>query len=358
MAVFDKQELIKPTFLHKIFKKLPKDNYIIEVQNLLAEYESDLLSLNKEDIEILRQKYKINLKAFLNERSSLLDRYLNYCFHDYLISDKERKILSHLSYLLDLSNDYLTRKIKELGKIVYQKKVQEIIANYIITDNDREQLTILRDEFGLSDEEGQEIYNEACRKMVQEYIDSIIANHRMSPDEEKKLNEMISGLNIKAYFEGNGLRKLRLFWDIENAELPAMISPINLHKNELLYYSANIEWHEERTKTTMISYHGITWNVRLIKGMGIKSRAGWIFPKRHTEEYMKLIDIGEVFFTNKRIIFMGSHGNKTISWSKILAIYPFADGIQLDKDTGKKPFFKCSDPELMGMYILRILKDF
>ena len=49
---------------------------------------------------------------------------------------------------------------------------------------------------------------------------------------------------------------------------------------------------------------------------------------------------------------------KQIPYSKILAFTPFADGIEIDKDTGKKPFFKYEDSELMGIYLARLLKDF
>ena len=74
-------------------------------------------------------------------------------------------------------------------------------------------------------------------------------------------------------------------------------------------------------------------------------------------EHYKLIDSGEVFFTNKRIIFMGSHGNKNIPLTKILDITPFSNGIEIGKDTGKKPFFECSDSEEMGIMLARLLKD-
>lgn len=358
MAVFEKQELIKPSFIQKIFNKQPKHNYIIELQNLLADNVVDLMSIHNSDIEILRHKYNVNIKAFKEERLSILDKYLNYCVEDKHLTDNELKKLQYLCQLLGLSDDCLITKIKEIGKIFYQNKVQIIISDDLITDEEKEELRILRSEFYLSDDEGRQIYNDACQKKIQEFVDNIIANRRMSPNEEKKLDDMILGLNVKVSFEDSGLKKLRLFWDVENGELPTMDSPINLQKGELLYYSSNIEWYEERTKTVMVSYGGITSNSRITKGGFLRYRFGYIFPERHTKDYMKLIDIGEVFFTNKRIIFVGSHGNKTISWSNILAIYPFANGIQLDKDSGKKPFFKCSDPELMGIYILRILKDY
>ena len=177
----------------------------------------------------------------------------------------------------------------------------------------------------------------------------------MSPAEEKQLNEMVKGLNVVVSYNNDGLFKLRKFWEIENGTLQPINSPINIQKTEQLYYSAKIEWYEERTKTTYVSYNGITTNFRITKGISLRS--GMIAPERHTEEYMKLIDTGDVYFTNKRIIFVGEHGNKIIPFSKILYITPYSDGLEIGKDTGKKPFFKFHDVETMGIYLARLLKD-
>ena len=155
---------------------------------------------------------------------------------------------------------------------------------------------------------------------------------------------------------GDGISRFRKYWDIENAELVPIETPINLQKSESLYFTAKIEWFEERTRTTSVSYGGISTKFKICKGVYL--RGGSIAPMRNTEEYLKLIDAGDIYFTNKRIIFMGQHGNKQIPYSKILAFTPFADGIEIDKDTGKKPFFKYEDSELMGIYLARLLKDF
>ena len=61
-----------------------------------------------------------------------------------------------------------------------------------------------------------------------------------------------------------------------------------MQKSENLYFSANIEWFEERTRTTTVSYGGISTKFKICKGVYL--RGGSIAPMRNTEEYLKLID--------------------------------------------------------------------
>lgn len=356
MAIYETKSLAKQSFFQKIFKIFPKSDYIIELQNLLAQNENNLLSISLHDVDVLKAKYKIKENDFKCEREILLDKYISFCLHDNRLSDEEKSRLSFLCRLLGLNNEYLSRRIREEGELIYHNKVQYMIADNKITDTEREELTALRNEFNISDSDGRDVYSDECKKKIQSYVDALVAKRRMSPDEEKTLDDMIAGLNINARFTDDGLQKLRRFWDIENADLPILESPVNLQKAEFMYYSAKIAWYEERTRTTHISYAGIPTNFRIAKGLSL--RVGNIVPSRNTEEYMKLIDSGDVYFTNKRIVFVGKNGNNIIPFSKILFITPFSNGIEIGKDTGKKPFFECSDAETMGLYLARLLKDF
>ena len=350
------KELVEQSYFQKMFKKQPKQNFIIELENALYEYEDKLLTLDISIITSLKQKYNIKPKDFTYEREFLLNRFISHCLWDGHLSDEEKKQLSYLAKLLDISEEYLNNKITEEGKAIYKKKVQLVISDDKIEDSETKELDSLEKEFNISESDSTEILSNEVSSKIQSYVNSLLEKRRISPEEENKLNEMISGMHVSASFSGDGISRFRKYWDIENAELIPLDSPINLQKSENLYFSANIEWFEERTRTTTVSYGGISTKFKICKGVYL--RGGSIAPMRNTEEYLKLIDNGDIYFTNKRIIFMGQHGNKQIPYSKILAFTPFADGIEIDKDTGKKPFFKYEDSELMGIYLARLLKDF
>lgn len=356
MSVYEKKELIKQNFLQKIFKILPKENFLIEVQNLFSENEGDLLKIEKTIIENLKKKYKVSRKAFLREREFLLDKYLSYCLWDEHLSSEEKKVLEYLTILLSLDVKYLDKRIDEEGKNIYRKKVQFVIKDNLIEDAEKEELDTLEKEFNISEDDSTEILSNEVSRKVQTFVNNLLEKRRISPDEEKELNDMISGLHVNASFTGDGIEKFRKYWDIENAELVPIQPNINLQKNEILYYFDKINWYEERSRTKYVSYGGLSTNFRICKGVSI--RAGGIAPSRETEQYMKHIDSGTVFFTNKRIIFMGNHGNKLIPFTKILSFTPYTNGIEIGKDSGKQPFFECNDSELMGIYLARLLKDF
>ncbi|MBR5965037.1 MAG: hypothetical protein IK015_02825 [Treponema sp.] len=355
MGVFGKRDLVKLSFFHKIFKTLPKRNFIIELQNLLDDNSNDLTAVSKDMISELKEKYKISSKDFEREREYFLKQYIQHCLYDKRLSDNEKKQLEHLNDLLDLDRNLLWKQIREEGQVIYRDKMRAVIDDDKISDSEQLELDSLQKEFNLSDSDCVQIRSSEVQDKVQQFVNQLVSKRRMSPDDEKQLKEMIAGMKVNAVFSDDGLERFKKLWKIENGELDSISSPITLQKNENLFYSTHVEWYEERTKTRYVSYAGPTINYKIMKGLSL--RAGRIAPIRYAEECIKLIDSGTAFFTNKRIIFTGTHGNKTILLSNILDITPFSDGIEIGKNSGKKPFFKCSDPELTGIFIARLLRD-
>ena len=54
MNVYEKKQLVKPSFFQRLFKKHPKQNFIIELENILAENEDKLLSIKESEINLLK----------------------------------------------------------------------------------------------------------------------------------------------------------------------------------------------------------------------------------------------------------------------------------------------------------------
>ncbi len=356
MEIYHKRPLTEVSFFHKLFKMLPKQNYIIELENLLSENEDNITAVKTDVLASLKEKYKVNDKDFKREREVLLDKYINKCiFDDQRLSDDEKQQLSFLRELLCIDEHYLKSRIEEEGLRIYKNKVSDAIWDGVVTEKEKNELEAIKGEFSLSVLDSRSIYNKECQDKIQRVVDRIIFANRCSPDDDKELNDLISGLNVSVHFSTSGLNRLRELWRIENGELPVLEVPIALHKNETCCYKANVNWYEERTRTVSVSYSGYTYSRKVTKH--ITYRSGNVAPSRHTEEYMKLIDSGKVYFTNKRIIFVGKKQNKVIPWTKILDFTPFNNGIEIGKETGKKPFFEFSDVEMMGIYIARLLND-
>lgn len=353
--VFRKNDLIKPNIIQKIFKMKCKKNYIIELENLLSDNEDDISVIALEKVKDLELFYRVKDEDFRLEKERLLDDFINKCLYDEYLSDLEKKNIARLQLILHISDDYVQRRMREETERIYKNKVDAVIADSKLDDSERVDLEKMRNNLGVSDEVGRTIYSDKAYEKIQTFVNEIIQKRRMSPDDEEKLNKLEKDLNVSVTFSDNGLEKLKLFWQIESGEITPISCDIKIQKSERLYYKTNINWYEERTRTTSVNYAGVSTRVKICKGVYLK--VGSIAPSRHTEEYMKKIDSGIVYFTNKRIIFMGEHGNKNIPLTKVLSYTAYNNGIQVEKDTGKSPFFNTDDSELMGMYLSRLMND-
>ncbi|MFH1740305.1 MAG: CheF family chemotaxis protein, partial [bacterium] len=182
---------------------------------------------------------------------------------------------------------------------------------------------------------------------------------RLSPEEDKELDTAAASLKARMNFDADtekAMEKFRLFWQIENGNLPCVEPGINLQRNETCHLVCDVDWYEERRTTRRIQYGGPTMRIRLAKGL--YWRMGDVAVQRVSEDAMTHIDSGRIFLTNKRIVFMGNRGNKTIRLDKILDFEAFQNGIQIQKDAGKNPFLQFSDGvDVFAMILGRVIRD-
>lgn len=113
---------------------------------------------------------------------------------------------------------------------------------------------------------------------------------------------------------------------------------INIHSNELMYkHFYKTDWYEEKTITTSYNYGGFQYRLGGITGFSY--RLGNLSVNPVSSQKFIPVDRGELFITNKRIIFVGKEKrvNKSINLDDILEFSIFKDGILIGKSNGKKP---------------------
>jgi hypothetical protein len=106
-----------------------------------------------------------------------------------------------------------------------------------------------------------------------------------------------------------------------------------------------------RTQTQRIDYVGAQASIRIARG--VRFRVGSVTPRRVTREVLTPIDTGSLSVTSKRLIFDGAHKNSALRHASLLGVRVFTDGIQVEKASGRSPFFLFSkeDTEMIAAII-------
>jgi len=114
---------------------------------------------------------------------------------------------------------------------------------------------------------------------------------------------------------------------------------LNLDERETLYYRINLtNLYEEKVTRREIFYSGARWNSGMM-------RAGSLSLVSHEIKNFVIQDIGRLYITDKRLIFIGKQKNltKTISLKDIVTYYLYQDGILILQGNKKGLLFKFED---------------
>lgn len=360
MNIYNEKPLLKPTFFQRLFSKSQKENAIIEINNLLALYQTDIEKVSLDNIIAISNKYKINLKqTYKVTRLNLFRAYLLYCLTDEKLDNSEIRILKHIREILLLNEKDTETQIKLATEEIFEKQIKDAVGDGKLTEQEKENLETIRKNLLLSEDIVGKLYEKNIKEIMQKFVDEAISDERFSPDEETELNEIAKSLGIEMKIDDKSkatLDKYKLYWQIENSNLPELTPDIAIQKNEKLHYRARIKWLEQRRVTKRINYGGPTARIKIAKG--VYYRVGSIKTQSISQDVWQTIDSGLVYLTNKRLIFMGSKGNKTIPLAKILDIKPYKNGIDIQKDSGKNPFFEFyANADIFSMILVRLMNE-
>jgi hypothetical protein len=360
MTIFKEKELKDPTFFQKLFKKQPEENALIEINNLLAKNQDNLMKITLDNILEIGEKYKIDLKSKDQQlRIDLYSKYLDHSLKDKKIDKEDITVLEHLKQIL-LLNDYDTQKLlKAESEKIYSHSVKESIVDGELDELEKANLEILRNELLIPEEIAKEIFEDKAKEVYKKFIDGTISDERVTPQQELELVKIARSLGVDHEnfdYKRNTFEKYKLYWQIENADLPVLNSDINLQNSESLHFKSYIDWLEQRRVTKRINYGGPTARIKIMKG--VYYRVGSVNVQRVSEDTWQKIDTGILYLTNKRLIFMGQKGNKTITISKILDFKPFKNGVDIQKESGKSPFLEFdSNVDLFSMILSRLMTN-
>ncbi len=359
MQIFKQVRLKERSPMQKVFRQYPRENAIFELNNLLAS--AAIQDISIQEVSEIEERYCVDFqKSFRLNLEEFYAVTLNHFLKDRILSDEEIMDLERLKSILSLSDKSISKIHEMVGTEVYQKAFEEIVADGRISEEERNFIEKLETDLKLSKELSERISNHVRSTYIQDYIGKAIEDHRLSPEEEKELDMIAKSLNVNIQMNAatsQQLEKLKLYWAIENTELNIYQVGIKLQKNERCYFLAqNVHWYELRTVRTSVNYSGYSASIKVVKGFYLKT--GSYSPKSVSSEQLSLNDTGNLYLTNKRIIFIGYKKNSNIRLEKILGISPYTAGVEIDKETGRNPVLQINNnADIFCIILDRLIKE-
>jgi len=353
------EKFIQPGLFQRLFKIMPKENAIIEVNNLFAS--KPLLEIKFTEIEAISIKYKVDLrKNFIDRLKEIYHRYLQQSISDLVITDQEVINHNHLKRLLLLNDSEVDEIHDQLTGELYKQSYNEVISDGKIDKSEKEFLAKLQKDIRLTAITTETISNESTQQFMQVLVDKIIDDGIISPEEWEEFTAIAKNLDVDVNWNKKSkamVEKLKFYWLIENGVLPVKKVSINLLENEYCYFTSNADWLEKPALTKRKNHEKQTARPKILRGTFY--RAGSIAVQSIGSGEMQNFEYGKVFLTNKRIIFAGNKKNSNIQLNKILSINPFSDGVEIEKESGESPIFRLlNNADLFAMTLSRVINDF
>mgnify|MGYP000848156491 CR=1 FL=1 len=360
MKPFITKSLVEPKGIDKLLKKIPVENFIVEVNNLLANHSLDEISAGQ--VQQLADKYKLKdaSQTFKSELLQMLKDFISQHLGVWGDEYKDFSSVQKLQNILGISEGDFDKEYNPLAIELFKKQVALTLNQTKKYKESDQQFEQLRTQFGLTKHQHDQVLDEVRQSIVQTFACKIISDQRVSPQEKEAFDQLCKDLDVNPVYDSDSKKTLERFenlWQIENGDLPIYEADIFLQKNENCHYQGSAKLFEIRTKSARVKYRGPTVRLRITKSLYY--RMGDIKTTRETKDVMTLIDSGNLYVTNKRILFNGDKSNKIIRYSQIINLTPYTDGVGIVRDTGKESTFQLSeeDGETLIATITRLIGD-
>jgi hypothetical protein len=347
-----------PNLLHRLLGREAGQNAITEVGNLLSRA-ARVSDVSVESVQEVAGRYKLVLKRhFRNALRALYCRYLEHCLRDRVLSAEEIRDLAHLKAILGLADRDVQAIHDEVGRAIYGQAVAEILADRRLDPEEKAFLERLEKELRLPREIADRLLVAGARRIFRDHIDATLANQRLSRDEEQELEVLARDLNL-TFEVGEQTRalldKYRLYWLIENGEMPELKVGIPLQEGERCHFETGIDWYERRRVTRRVRFD--TPKV----GLKIPRSAYWqmgdLGLERSVEDVMIPVGSGPLYLTNQRLVFTGGE-KRNIELSAIIDVTAYSNGVEIERERGKAPFLAFDrDVDLFAMMLARTVRD-
>lgn len=361
MNGFTPFEMPRQGMLARLFRRPPREHAYFAIQNLLAA--TAIKDLPDDAVLGILEGYRVEPAEARAKLKEIYATVLRHFSRDLELSDAEVADLRRLKIFFDLSDADVAEVERRVLDPYYESTLAAMLEDRRLSAEERARLEEVAKRLRLPSAVSERIQNEKMTDLVQRTLDSAIADRRLSPEEEAELQAIAENLQAKLKPADEAttaaLDYFRLIWRLEQGELPVVETHLHLRRGEVCHAAWPVTHLEFRKVTRSVRYGGPVARVRLMPG--VYYRIGEVSVERVADDVLQPLDDGTLFLTSQRLIFNGSKKNVSLPCPKILNFVVHADGLQIEKDTGRDLFFRFKGdetklPELWGVMLSGAMK--
>ncbi len=313
----------------KLFGKKPNPNAIVKLNNLLAS--KAVLDVTIKDVQSIVFEYRVNLKRnFPDDIRGFYQTYFEHCLDDKFLSDDEVKELIHLKRILTLNDKDVEIIHNQVAGKIYQKAVDEALEDNVLEPEEKAFLESLQKDLRLKSTVANKIYTDSASTILNNLIDEALEDVLLTPEEEMEISELAGKLNVNYKADKQTqqeLEKYKLFWQIENGELPELQPDYTLPEGEICHFKVSVDWMERVNDTSKSTRGGAEMNEKIASGIYWKTTNLGGFELETAA--WNTVDDGILYVTNKRILFVGQEGEKDFPLEFISNFTCFNNGVEV-----------------------------
>ena len=317
------------------------------------------LPLQPDQVLELAAKYRSHSYRQLGKRLETFYRsYFERCLADRILTPEEKGTLLHLKTVLGLSDKVVQRIHNEVAEAVYRKTVDQAISDGRIDSEELAFLKSVQEELKLPKHVADRIYTEEATGLIARALSRAVSDRRLSPEEDQEIKAIARSLGAQMEFPEKTqtlLDRYRLYWLIENAELPVMKTDQKLLKNETCHFIVDSTWYEAQSQGKKPRPGGFVARSKIIRGDYHRSTED---VQRFAIEGMKTQDVGVLLLTNRRLLFKGKKKSVNIALKDIKDFHPFLNGVQFERKKRKNLFVAFDlGIDIFSLMLFRLLRE-
>ena len=353
-TAFKERPLSPQSFVQRLLRQHPVENAIIELNNLLAT--RSILSITSDDLTDIEQRYGFSLSQYGLNLEEFYAVQLNYRFIDRCLPTDGLPDLTHLRTLFRLPTQSVDMLHAQIGEVIYRRWVEKTVRNGKVSDEEKAILTELRQLLSLPADLADNMYKDVCQALLDQFVEECSAGARITPEEETWLLALSTNLGVRPSISTKRtIDRFKRYWQVENTDLPVIDIPIACQKLEHGHYAASeVRWCEERATARRTKYddhydHHKSFDV-------VDLRSNRPSSSKDTFDILKRIDTGNLYLTNKRLIFEGQQKTTSIKLNTVVRVKAYKQGVLIDKLTGKSMLLLFSqDSDMLALLCERVI---